>query len=270
MGRHSTSEHLGRALTMRVLAPRRTPTRGRLIVNAGRIVVAMTMLVTVTASAWAGNVRDAKTGADISTIDALTWRNVVASPPAALVSRAGTEESGAPPAATGSDRVSRSMPRTEFRTDDGKTVECSGLVPDIGSNGHVPDASMCDLWQAPYRDRADAVVAITQLNEMYKAKFGEPMCLTSAYRTLEQQAALRRTKPGLAAPVGLSNHGWGLAVDFCSETYTGARGAWLRKNGPMLDWDNPVWARTGRGGPYEPWHWEYVPGVKALVAAGLE
>jgi hypothetical protein len=162
------------------------------------------------------------------------------------------------------------MPRTEFRTDDGTTVECSGLVPDIGTNGHVPDVSMCDLWQAPYRDRADAVVALTQLNDMYKAKFGEPMCLTSAYRTLEQQAALRRSTPELAAPVGLSNHGWGLAVDFCKETYTGTRGAWLRKNGPMLDWDNPAWARTGRGGPYEPWHWEYVPGVKALIAAGLE
>jgi len=38
----------------------------------------------------------------------------------------------------------------------------------------------------------------------------------------------------------------------------------------MFDWDNPAWARTGRGGPFEPWHWEYVPGVKALVAAGLE
>jgi len=47
-------------------------------------------------------------------------------------------------------------------------------------------------------------------------------------------------------------------------------GAWLRANGPMFDWDNPAWARTGRGGPFEPWHWEYVPGVKALVAAGLE
>ncbi len=202
-------------------------------------------------------------------MEALTSRAVVPSPPAALVSRgsAGGQDLGS---LSGADEVSRSMPRTEFRTDDGKTVECSGLVPDIGTNGHVPDVSMCDLWQAPYRDRADAVVTLTKLNEMYRATFGEPMCLTSAYRTLEQQAALRRATPQLAAPVGLSNHGWGLAVDFCRETYSGTRGAWLRANGPNFDWDNPAWARTGRGGPYEPWHWEYVPGVKALVAAGLE
>ena len=228
------------------------------------------MFVTVTASAWGGSAREARTDAGISTIEALTSQNVVVSPPPALVSRAGTGTPDALRAATGGDRVSRSTPRTEFRTDDGRTVECSGLVPDIGTNGHVPDASMCDLWQATYRDRADAVVTLVQLNEMYKAKFGKPMCLTSAYRTLEEQAALRRARPQLAAPVGLSNHGWGLAVDFCKETYTGAQGAWLKKNGPVHDWDNPAWARTGRGGPYEPWHWEYVPGVKALVEAGSE
>lgn len=240
------------------------------MVVVGRFVVAVVLLVTVTASAWGADARAAKSGPGITTIEALTSNVVVPSPPAALVPRAVGGDPAASTASTAADKTSRSMPRAEFRTDDGRTVECSGLVPEIGTNGHVPDVSMCDLWQAPYRDRADAVVTLTQLNEMYTAKFGEPMCLTSAYRTLEEQAALRRKTPELAAPVGLSNHGWGLAVDFCQETYTGAHGAWLRANGPMFDWDNPAWARTGRGGPFEPWHWEYVPGVKALAAAGLE
>jgi LAS superfamily LD-carboxypeptidase LdcB len=114
------------------------------------------------------------------------------------------------------------------------------------------------------------VVTLTQLNQAHTARFGEPICLTSAYRTLEQQAVLRREKPGLAAPAGQSNHGWGLAVDICDTTYSGSSGAWLRLNAKVYGWDNPDWARRGGAGPFEPWHWEYVKGVEALKAAGLE
>lgn len=268
MGRHSTTDDAAAARPARLPFTVRRAARRRLVVASGRVVVAVVLLATTTASAWGADARGAQSGTGITTIEALTANAVIPSPPAALLPRATASSPASPPTST--QRTSRSLPRAEFRTDDGRTVVCSGLVPDIGTNGHVPDASMCDLWQAPYRDRADAVVTLTQLNDMYTARFGEPMCLTSAYRTLEEQAALRRRTPQLAAPVGLSNHGWGLAVDFCKETYTGARGAWLRANGPMFDWDNPAWARTGRGGPFEPWHWEYVPGVKALIAAGLE
>ena len=229
----------------------------------------MTMLATLTASAWGHGAGGARSANEVTTLEALTSNLTVPSPPAALLPRT-TNAGDVPRAATAADDVSRSMPRTEFRTDGGKTVECSGRVPDVGKNGHVPDASLCDLWQAPYRDRADAVVTITQLNEAYTASFGKPMCLTSAYRTLEEQAALRRKEPELAAPVGLSNHGWGLAVDFCRETYSGAEGAWLGKNAAAYGWANPAWAHKGGSGPFEPWHWEYFPGVKALVAAGLE
>jgi LAS superfamily LD-carboxypeptidase LdcB len=131
----------------------------------------------------------------------------------------------------------------------------------------LPTSELCDLWQRPYKDRADAVIAITQLNEQYKAVFGKDMCLSSAYRTLEQQASLKRIRGGLAAPAGQSNHGWGLAVDFCEDVYTGRSGAWLAKVGPVFGWANPAWARSGGQGPREPWHWEFVPGVAALEAA---
>ena len=103
----------------------------------------------------------------------------------------------------------------------------------------------------------------------HPAVFGESMCLTSAYRTYEEQAALRRKKGGIAAPAGLSNHGWGLAVDFCSQTYTGERRDWLWDNAGIFGWENPEWAREGGSGYYEPWHWEYVPGVQAIAASGL-
>lgn len=168
-----------------------------------------------------------------------------------------------------SEHVSRSATRLEYRTLDG-TVYCDGIVTDPGTNGRVPDSELCDLWQPPHRDRADAAVALFALNDQYVSTFGEPMCLTSAYRTYEEQAALRREVGGIAALAGLSNHGWGLAVDFCRETYIGERGDWLWDNAAIFGWENPEWARAGGSGYYEPWHWEYVPGVQAIAAAGLD
>lgn len=197
-----------------------------------------------------------------TTIEALTSHPLDLSPPASLLS---TE---IPDRERYAERVSRAGLRLELQTDEG-TVYCDGIVTDPGTNGRVPDAELCDLWQEPYKDRADAAVSIFALNDMYAAKFGESMCLSSAYRTFEEQAALRRKKGGIAAPAGLSNHGWGLAVDFCPETYTGARGDWLWENAATFGWENPEWARKGGSGYYEPWHWEYVPGVQAIAAAGL-
>ncbi|OJV78712.1 MAG: hypothetical protein BGO37_12815 [Cellulomonas sp. 73-92] len=239
----------------------------------GRLGLGAVMLVTLTASTLSNGPAGAQSAANVptlSTVEALTSSLPAPSPPAELVSPPHHDAQDVLRASATSDEVSRSMPRATFRTDTGGTVQCSGVVPDIGTNGHVPDESLCDLWQKPYRDRADAVVTLTKLNDAHTAKFGEPMCLTSGYRTLEEQAALRRKEPGLAAPAGLSNHGWGLAVDFCKETYTGIHGTWLRANAATYDWDNPAWARRGGSGPYEPWHWEYETGVNALVAAGLE
>jgi len=160
--------------------------------------------------------------------------------------------------------VSRSLARDQAEAD------CSGIVTEVGENGRLPESILCDLWQAPYRDRADAVVALEGLNDEYRAVFGADICLTSGYRTFEQQAALRRTKGGLAAPAGTSNHGWGLAVDICASSYSGDRGTWLHDVGPVYGWANPPWAHKGGSGPYEPWHWEFTDAVAALESSGLE
>lgn len=209
-------------------------------------------------SALVGGPGDAK---GPTTVDALTSGPYDLSPPPSMVSPDGGRERH-------DQHVTRSESRLEFRTEEG-TVFCDGIVTDPGTNGRVPEAELCDLWQAPYQDRADAAVSLFALNDQYVARFGRPMCLSSAYRTLEEQAALRRKKGGVAAPAGLSNHGWGLAVDFCPETYTGAGGRWLWENAATFGWENPEWARKGGSGYDEPWHWEYVAGVQAIEAAGL-
>lgn len=143
---------------------------------------------------------------------------------------------------------------------------CSGVVTEVGPNGRLPDSALCDLWQAPFKDRPDAVVSLFELNDAYRAAFGSDMCISSAYRDIEEQLALKARKGSLAASAGTSNHGWGLAIDFCEVTYTGERGRWLHEVGAVFGWENPDWAHAGGAGPYEPWHWEFAEAVAELQA----
>jgi hypothetical protein len=192
-----------------------------------------------------------------------------------------TQSAGADPAASGPTlikaittmRVDSTVP-TILRPDPMRGVElasrsfareallgCDGVATGEGENGRLPASELCDLWQRPYQDRADAVVALDALNDSFKARFGTNMCLSSGYRDLEAQAALRARKGAIAAPAGQSNHGWGLAIDFCPSTYTGLPGRWLQAVGPVFGWSNPEWAQRRGSGSFEPWHWEFAAAV---------
>lgn len=143
---------------------------------------------------------------------------------------------------------------------------CDGKVPVNAqwSNGRVPTKSLCTLWDGKNMLRADAAVALAKLNIAYKKRFGHNLCLTDSYRTLSEQYHLRAIKPGLAAVPGTSNHGWGVAIDMCDrvEDYGSTTYRWMRDNGPAYGWENPDWALPGGSGPFEAWHWEYMPGEK--------
>jgi zinc D-Ala-D-Ala carboxypeptidase len=140
---------------------------------------------------------------------------------------------------------------------------CDGVPRITGApNGELPTSSLCTLWTPKHRLRADAAVALAKMNVAYKQHFGNNICITDSYRTLAEQFRLRSIKPGLAAVPGTSNHGLGLAVDLCDgvEKGAGSRFQWLRANAAAYGWGNPDWAHAGGGGPYEPWHWEYIAG----------
>jgi hypothetical protein len=139
---------------------------------------------------------------------------------------------------------------------------CDGVVVDTGAaNGRLSDADLCDLWEPGHQLRADAAVALAELNVAYQEAFGEQLSITDSYRSYSAQVSVARRKPGLAARPGTSEHGWGLAIDLAG----GVQNAdlhyrWLRENAPRFGWDNPAWARSGGSGPYEPWHWEFTAG----------
>lgn len=188
-----------------------------------------------------------------STVDALT-----AVPPSQQAPSSLLSASGATVAVDASavEKVSRSVERNPL-------AGCDGVSRPGTKNGLLPAASLCTLFDGHTQLRADAAVALATLDEAYVAKFGSDMCLESGYRTLAQQYAVKAERGGLAATPGTSNHGWGLAVDFCSRETSGARWAWLKENGPLYGFQNPSWAQYGGGGPHEPWHWEFVKGVEA-------
>lgn len=141
---------------------------------------------------------------------------------------------------------------------------CDGEATGSELNGQLPESELCALWDGYPPIRADAAVALARLNLAYTEQFGEPMCLTDGYRSYAQQVAARAAKPTLTATPGRSNHGWGLAVDICADSYAGERWDWLEAHGPEHGWDNPQWARPGGSGPYEPWHWEFTAAVAQI------
>ena len=127
----------------------------------------------------------------------------------------------------------------------------------------VPETDLCTLWDGHTQIRGDAATALAEFNRAYVARFGADMCLVSGYRTLAQQRAVKASRGSFAATPGKSNHGWGLAVDFCSVLTSGERWTWLNANAPTFGWENPSWALPTGSGPHEKWHWEFTKGVKA-------
>lgn len=185
-----------------------------------------------------------------STVTALAGSQLSDLPPASLVSADGALASREVTGASRND-IRSSLPG------------CEGSVREAGQNGLLKEADLCTLWDNHTQLRADAAVSLADFNQAFAARFGADLCLSSGYRTLAEQRAVKAQKGGLAAAPGKSNHGWGLAVDLCQDQTSGAKWAWLNENGPAYGWANPEWAQPGGSGPHERWHWEYVKGVQA-------
>lgn len=111
----------------------------------------------------------------------------------------------------------------------------------------------------PFYLRQDAAESYDKLvNQAQQA--GIVWQINSAYRSTADQKRMLRQRRRWAAPMGMSQHQAGVALDLSgtsvrcgkkrkrrcrSETYR-----WLSLFGPGLGWHNTA--------PKEPWHWEYV------------
>ncbi len=131
---------------------------------------------------------------------------------------------------------------------------CSGVRVDSGSNGNLDPSTLCVLWDGTHYLRADAAVALAELNHRFALRFGRNLCLSSAYRSIGDQAAVKANRGYLAARPGQSPHGWGIAIDLCYTDYRGQFGEWFKANAGAYGFIHPHWAETSL---WEPWHWEY-------------
>lgn len=123
-------------------------------------------------------------------------------------------------------------------------------------NGLLPSEALCALYDDKFL-RADAAVDFLELNVKYIERFGENMCINSAYRDLpNQHRVYAEQPPGFAAVPGTSNHGLGQAIDLgCGiQNFRSERWNWMEENGADHGWIHPAWAKSS---PFEPWHWEY-------------
>src|SRR5690606_401762 len=109
-----------------------------------------------------------------------------------------------PKASRTAEQVSRSLDREPL-------PGCSGEAAPATVNGRIPASDLCELWLPGQMLRGDAAVALSQLNESYRAVFARDLCMTDSYRSYSEQQRLAWIKPALAATPGRSNHGWGLA-----------------------------------------------------------
>jgi hypothetical protein len=145
---------------------------------------------------------------------------------------------------------------------------CDAVGTTTSTNGGLGSDELCALPFAPGEQlAARAAVALTALNDAFRSEFGTDLALADSYRSLGEQYAVKRSRGYLAAKPGTSMHGLGLAIDLAGSV-TGNKAAyqWLVENGAAYGWENPAWARRGGSGNYEPWHFEYRPGVEELTA----
>jgi len=139
----------------------------------------------------------------------------------------------------------------------GAVGDCAGGSVETYPNGSIPLSALCPVGGGHHL-RADAAYAFGQLAAAYTAQFGQGLCITDSYRTVQSQVSLYASKPNLAAVPGTSNHGWGTAVDLCGgiERFGTVQHTWMRANAPLFGWFHPSWAQAGGSRP-EPWHWEF-------------
>jgi hypothetical protein len=148
-------------------------------------------------------------------------------------------------------------------------VAFAGPVAPVGDgaddpwpNGRIPTSTLCAPRIAPGALlRCDAAEALDELSAAYRADHGSDLVVTSGYRSVDEQAALKRARGWLAAPPGRSNHGRGIAVDLAGMGGLGQFDApgyrWMRQHAPAFGWHHPRAMQPGGSAPPEPWHWEF-------------
>jgi hypothetical protein len=133
-------------------------------------------------------------------------------------------------------------------------------------NGRLPDSMLTAIPGTSRRVVTILAPQVAAFREAFEARFGKPLVITDAYRTYDEQVALKALKGPYAATPGTSKHGWGTALDLGSgvqASFTSPEHLWMRANGYRYGVTHPTWAHNHNpaDGQDEPWHVEltFVP-----------
>ncbi|HEX8348832.1 MAG TPA: M15 family metallopeptidase, partial [Hymenobacter sp.] len=141
------------------------------------------------------------------------------------------------------------------------------LMRKYSRSGELSASELRGLGKDFPRDKLypDAAEAFKPLAAAYKKHFGRKIVILDSYRPYrEQLIVFKQSRPGYAAKPGKSEHGWGLALDLNGGIQNNGtrQNDWMREHGPKYGWENPPWAQPNADGPLEPWHWEFVGGIR--------
>ena len=178
---------------------------------------------------------------------------------AAGIARAAAQAQARAAAVARAARAARVVPLASGLSSASSGTACTGGSTAGQPNGNLDPGSLCPLWSAPgARLRSDAAAAFNRLSHFHAATVGNALCVTDSYRSYSEQVSVYQRKPGLAAIPGTSEHGWGLAVDFCGgiQESGSAASAWMKANAGRFGFFHPSWAEPSGNRP-EPWHWEF-------------
>jgi hypothetical protein len=117
-------------------------------------------------------------------------------------------------------------------------------------NANLPNSVLCYLWDGETTLRADAAVALGELNSAYLTDTGETLCIELGYGPLPEEHEVYSAGWGTEDLRVVSDHGWGLAVDLCSSPEPDFQ--WLLANAGAYGWNRPAAMATT-----EPHHWIY-------------
>jgi hypothetical protein len=129
----------------------------------------------------------------------------------------------------------------------------------MADNGQIPADQLYTLPGTNYLLDPVAAAAYLQMVEAAAAD-GVTWGITETYRSLETQVFAKKTKGGIMAPPGTSEHGLGKAIDLRTGTGPIAADRALPGGDPASNWLKENAARFGfrtLSGKNEPWHWEY-------------
>jgi hypothetical protein len=140
------------------------------------------------------------------------------------------------------------------KTIEGKTYENGKLDDNVlrAINNQAKYKGSIDSDEGRIRLYPKVSIALDKLI-VAAEKDGIPIKINSAYRTVEDQIAVRIEFPKESATPGTSNHGFGLAVDFAT-----AKLRRIKEGDPLYTWLETNAKNYGfQRIPQESWHWEY-------------